>query len=132
MKYLLFSISFFWAVDLQAQVSHHPDSVSNGQVYVYVEHMPVSQYDLGAYLSTNLHYPKKAREKNIEGRVLVKFVVNEDGHISDCEITKGVSKELDEEALRVVKNMPPWKPGIQNGKAVKVYFTLPIVYKLED
>jgi protein TonB len=84
------------------------------------------------YLAENIHYPDSAIEHNIEGRVIVKFVVNEDGRISDCEIVKRVDKDCDEEALRVVKKMPRWKPGIQNGKAVRVYLTLPIVFKLRN
>jgi len=87
---------------------------------------------MGEYLSANLHYPDSARYHNIEGRVVIKFVVNEDGSISDAVVIKGIDKYCDEEALRVVRNMPPWKPGYQNGKYVKVYFSLPIVFKLED
>jgi protein TonB len=84
------------------------------------------------YLSENLHYPDSARVHNIEGRVTVKFVVNEDGHISECEIASSVNNYLDEEALRIIGKMPRWKPGKQNGKRVRVYFTAPIVFKLED
>jgi protein TonB len=62
---------------------------------------------------------------------VVKFVVNEDGHISEVQVVRGIGGGCDEEAKRVVQAMPAWKPGKQNGKAVKVYFTLPIQFKLE-
>jgi protein TonB len=100
-------------------------------IFSYVEQMPVSGYDMSAYLSKNLHYPDAARESNIEGRVLVKFVVNEDGAVSDVQVQRGIGGGCDEEAKRVVAAMPNWKPGKQNGKPVKVYFTLPIMFKLE-
>ena len=100
-------------------------------IFSYVEQPPVSGYDLTAYLSKNIHYPDAAREANIEGRVIVKFVVNEDGSISDVQVVRGIGSGCDEEAKRVVMAMPKWKPGKQNGKAVKVYFTQPISFKLE-
>lgn len=100
-------------------------------VFSYVEQMPVSGYDIPSYLGKNIKYPDAARENNIEGRVVVKFVVNEDGHISEVQVVRGIGGGCDEEAKRVVQAMPPWKPGKQNGKAVKVYFTLPIQFKLE-
>jgi len=92
--------------------------------------MPSPGYDLKEYLVDNLEYPKHAREKNREGRVVVKFIVNEDGSIADCEVLKGINKECDREALRVVRHMPPWKPGTKDGKPVKVYYKLPVVFKL--
>ncbi len=101
-------------------------------IFRYVEVMPKANYDLSKYLSENIHYPDTARKYNIEGRVLIKFVVTEDGIISDCQILKGIGGGCDEEALRVIKNLPPWIPGKQDGKPVKVYYTLPIVFKLTD
>jgi protein TonB len=102
------------------------------RVYNYVDGVPSPGYDIKQYLGDNTHYPDSAMVHKIEGRVIVKFIVNEDGNITDTRVEKGVSKELDEEAIRVVKNMPQWKPGIQNGKPVKVYYTLPIVFKLNN
>ncbi len=92
--------------------------------------MPKPAFDLGAYLGENLHYPEHAINHNKQGRVLVKFVVNEDGSISDIELVKGFEDECNAEALRVVKNMPNWIPGKLEGKNVKVFFTLPIRFKL--
>jgi protein TonB len=95
------------------------------------DRMPYPEYNLSNYLSTNLHYPNRAREKGIEGRVLLKFIVTETGAITDCRIIKRIGGGCDEEALRVVKQMPPWKPGIQKGKPVRCWFTQPISFKLE-
>jgi protein TonB len=95
----------------------------------YVEQIP--QFDeLNQYLSTHLRYPEAAKENNIQGRVSVEFVVNEDGSISNARVLRGIGDGCDQEALRVINGMPKWKPGKQNGKAVKVYFILPIVFML--
>jgi len=96
------------------------------------EQMPQASYDLGEYIGQNLHYPDSARKHNIEGRVVVQFVVTEQGKITDCKVVKGIGYLCDEEALHVVSAMPPWKPGMQDGKPVAVYFTLPIRFKLTD
>jgi protein TonB len=71
-----------------------------------------------------------ARETHIEGRVTIKFVVNEDGSISNAKVVRAIGGGCEEEALRVINSMPKWKPGKQNGKAVKVYFTLPVNFVL--
>lgn len=102
------------------------------KIFTYVEQMPVPPFKIGEYLSENVKYPEEAIKAGIEGRVIVKFTVMEDGSIDSARIFKGVAPLLDEEAVRVVKEMPRWKPGMQEGKAVRVYFTLPIQFKLED
>jgi len=72
------------------------------------------------------------KEKGIEGKVYLQFVINSDGSVTDVKIIRGLGNtSLDEEAIRVVKNMPKWIPGKQNGKVVDVQFTLPIVFKLD-
>ena len=86
---------------------------------------------LYAFLVDNLKYPAYCRKKGIEGRVLVKFVINEDGTVSDLTIKKSVDPLLDEEALRVLHLMPKWIPGQQEGKYVKVQYALPIRFSLE-
>lgn len=98
---------------------------------VLVEQMPVFGGDLGSYLSSHMRYPEQARAAGIEGRVGVKFVVNEDGSISDIKIMRSLGAGCDEEAVRVLAAMPKWKPGRNNGIPVKVYFTIPIVFKLQ-
>lgn len=85
------------------------------------------------YLSKNLRYPAEEAKKGIQGRVVLKFVVHKTGKISQVEVIKGFNKALDDEAVRVVQSMPDWKPGRNNeGEAVSVYFTLPIVFKLDN
>ena len=84
------------------------------------------------YLSQNLKYPAEARKKDIEGRVLVKFVVCKDGTLCDEEVVKGIGGGCEQEVIRVVKAMPKWKPGRQGGEPVKVYYTLPVTFKFEE
>lgn len=81
------------------------------------------------YLGTNLRYPEELKAKGTQGRVVVQFVVNADGSISDAEIIRKVDPLMDAEALRVVNTMPRWKPGMQDGKAVAVKYTVPVVFR---
>ncbi len=83
-----------------------------------------------AFISKNLKYPLMALEAGIEGKVFIKFVVGTDGRIESAKVIRGLGGGCDREALRVVNTMPKWKPGRQNGHAVKVYFTLPIHFML--
>lgn len=83
------------------------------------------------YLSTNIKYPKTAEKAGTQGRVVVQFVVNKDGGIVDTKVVRGVDPELDKEALRVVNAMPKWKPGMQDGKPVRVKYTVPIMFRLK-
>lgn len=99
--------------------------------FTQFETLPYPEYNVMSYLSANVHYPGKARRQGKQGRVLVGFVVNENGSISDVEVVRGVCPEIDDEALRVVKDMANWKPGLQDDKPVKVRYTQPITFKLE-
>jgi protein TonB len=102
------------------------------QIFKFVEQMPAFEGDLNSYLSSHLRYPDDARESGTEGRSVIQFVVNEDGAITGVEVVRSSgSSSLDAEAKRVVSGMPHWKPGKQQGKAVKVYFTLPVTFKLD-
>jgi protein TonB len=104
------------------------------EIFKYVEQMPeFADGEVGAYLSKNIRYPQAAQENDISGRVNIQFVVSEDGSISDVKVVgnKRLGGGLEEEAIRVVKGMPKWRPGKQNGRAVKVYFTLPVLFRLE-
>jgi periplasmic protein TonB len=83
------------------------------------------------YLGENIKYPAAAQRANVSGRVFVKFVVEKDGSIGNIEVQKGIGFGCDEEAIRVIKSMPKWNPGRQNGKNVRVYFNMPVVYKLD-
>lgn len=133
MKHILLVIclllSRYGYTQVQAQ---NIDTIFDARSYSFLEVMPKPGYSLGGYLSENLHYPESARLNNVEGRVVIMFVVDKDGRISEAKIVKGIDDSCDAEALRVVKNMPPWRPGRQNGKAVKVYYNLPVMFKLDD
>ena len=102
------------------------------QVYTYVEQMPTQTYDLNKYLQDSLHYPKEAQANNVEGRVIVQFVVNEDGTFSDVKVIRGIGAGCDEEAIRVVKAMPRWNAARQSGNKVKCRYALPITFRLEE
>ena len=84
------------------------------------------------FLAKNIKYPVSAQEAKIEGRVIVQFIVKKDGTIADPIVMRGVSPELDAEALRVVSLMPNWKPGRQRGKTVNVKYTIPIMFRLQQ
>ncbi len=82
------------------------------------------------YLNENIKYPQMARESGIQGRVFVTFVVEKDGNVTDVRVLRGIGGGCDEEAVRVIKNMPKWNPGKQRGKSVRVQFNMPILFKL--
>lgn len=84
------------------------------------------------FLQKNIKYPASAKRMGIEGKVFVKFIVDKEGAISGMEIMKGINADLDKEAMRVIKLMPPWKPGKQNGRSVKSQFVLPVYFKLDS
>lgn len=103
------------------------------KVFDVVEQMPSfpgGQAALMNYLNSNIKYPVIAEENGIQGRVVVQFVVGKDGSISNVHVVKSVDPSLDKEAVRVVKNMPKWIPGKQNGQSVTVRYTLPVTFRL--
>lgn len=105
------------------------------EIFVAVEQQaefPGGQQALMRWLGNNVRYPESAQQNDVQGRVVVKFVVEKDGSIGQATIVKGVDKDLDREALRVVKKMPKWQPGKNNGVAVRSYFNLPVVFKLQN
>ncbi len=102
--------------------------------FVMVEQMPQfpgGESAMMQYIGTNLKYPESAAKENIEGRVVLRFVVTKTGDITDVSVLRGLDSRCDEEAMRVVRAMPKWTPGKQGGKDVDVYYTLPILYKLQ-
>ena len=106
----------------------------NNMVYDVVEVMP--QYPGGQiamlkYIMENIKYPKQIMEEGIQGRVTVSFIVEKDGRVSNVRLLRSVQPSLDKEAIRVVKSMPKWTPGKQNGKPVRVRFNLPVMFKLK-
>lgn len=107
--------------------------VSN-KVFEVVEempHFPGGAAALQAFLSSNTKYPVVAQENGVQGRVIVSFVVERDGSITDVRVVRSVDPSLDREASRVVRSMPRWSPGKQNGSAVRVKYTVPVVFRLQ-
>lgn len=121
-------------VEIQAPIAAPEEEPEDQKkIHVIVEKMP--EFKGGAeamnnFLVRNIKYPLIAQENNIQGRVICQFVVNSDGRIVDVEVVRGVEASLDAEAVRVIKSMPPWTPGKQGGKNVRVKYTLPIRFKL--
>lgn len=125
---ILFFAAFGTMASAQSEEPAPPE-----RVFYYVEQMPRFPGDdkaLSTYLATNLRYPEAAKKKGTEGRVQVQFIVRADGSITDIALKSGIGDGCDEEALRLVKNMPRWTPGKQNGRPVTVSYTLPITFKL--
>jgi|GEM_PF-3401659 TonB family protein len=105
------------------------------QVFRFVEQMPEfpgGTSAMSSFITNNLKYPEKAMKNGIQGRVIIQFVVGADGSIRDVEAVRKLDPDCDKEAIRVVKKMPKWKPGKQNGRAVAVYFNLPVSFKQEQ
>lgn len=105
----------------------------NDMVFDVVEVMPQfpgGQIAMLKYIMENMKYPEQAMKEGIQGRVAVRFIVEKDGSISDVKPILSVHPLLNKEAVRVVKSMPKWTPGKQNGKPVRVRFNLPIMFKL--
>lgn len=105
------------------------------EIFVVVEEQPEFPGGNAAmmkFLSDNIKYPVIAQENGIQGRVITNFVVERDGSITDVQVVRGVDPSLDREAIRVIQSMPKWKAGRQRGSAVRVRFTLPVVFRLQQ
>ena len=111
-----------------------PKHEEENKVFDVVEQMPSFPGGMPAlmqWLSQNIKYPVIAAENGVQGRVIVQFVVEKDGSVNDVHVAKSVDPSLDKEATRVVKAMPKWNPGKQNGSAVRVKYTVPVMFKLQ-
>ncbi len=111
-----------------------PKEVKAEQVFTSVEQMPQfpgGEVALMKYLQSHINYPPMAAENNVQGRVVVQFVVEKTGNIGEVKVVRSVDKDLDREAVRVCKSLPRFTPGRQNGQAVPVWFTLPVTFKLQ-
>ena len=124
--------------DIQA-VGYAPTAKANdpaaeqGEVFQVVEEQPMfpgGMQELMKFMQTNIRYPKEAQERGIQGRVIVQFVVNKDGSISEECVVRSVDSQLDAEAIRIIRSMPNWTPGKQRGEPVRVRFTLPVTFRL--
>lgn len=106
----------------------------SNKVFDVVEQMPSFPGGQGAlmqYIANNVRYPVNAQVNGVQGRVVVSLVVETDGSISNVEVVRSVSPELDQEAIRVVSNMPKWIPGKQNGKPIRVRYNVPVSFRLQ-
>lgn len=104
-------------------------------VFVAVEQNPGFPGGIGKlmeYINKNLKYPKVAKQASLEGRVIVSFVVERDGSLTGIKVRKSLSPETDAEAIRLIMNSPKWVPGMQGGRAVRVQYSIPITFKLND
>ena len=111
-----------------------PKHVEEEKVFDVVEQMPMfpgGQGELLKWLSSNVKYPVVAQENGVQGRVVVSFVVERDGSITDVKVVRSVDPSLDKEAVRVVSSMPKWTPGKQNGSAVRVKYNVPVAFRLQ-
>lgn len=120
-------------VVIQAPIAAPVEDPEENRIHVVVERMPEfpgGEAAMNQFINRTIRYPVIAQENGIQGRVVVQFVVNTDGKIVDVEVVRGVEESLDKEAIRVVKAMPPWNPGRQGGKNVRVKYTLPIRFRI--
>ena len=118
--------------DLQEVITQAPEEKE--EPYTMVEQMPQfpgGPAELMKYISKNLRYPAIAQENGIQGRVILRFVVTAEGNVEDVQVLRSLDPYCDKEAVRVVQSLPKWIPGKQNGRNVPVYYTCPIVFRLQ-
>ena len=118
---------------VRSEPLNKPQPVNSTRVYDVVEQMPSFPggiSGLRTYLNQNIRYPAEAQENCVQGRVVVSFVVEKDGHISDVTVLRSVDPSLDKEAVRVIRNMPRWTPGKQGGEPVRVRYNVPVSFRL--
>ena len=120
------------SMTISASDTDDEDEVFVGMINERIPEFPGGMNALMEYLKTNLVYPKAAQDSSIQGRVVVNFVVEKDGSITNVEVARSIHPALDEEAVRVVSMMPKWTPGIQMGDTVRSRFTLPIFFKINQ
>ena len=134
-NFLLFGFCFLFSSVLQAQTKDaNQNKTMNDEIFVVVENnpeFPGGEQARLKFFQKNLVYPKAAKEKEIQGKVIISFIVEKDGSITNIKVEKGVDSLLDAEALRVVKLMPKWKPGTQRGIPVRCSYRIPVVFVLQ-
>lgn len=112
-----------------------PETPTREEIFVGVESQPSfpgGEREMYTFLAANIQYPAAAARANVQGRVTLQFIVEKDGSVSNPKVLKGIGFGADEEAARVVSSMPKWTPGMQNGRSVRVYYTIPIMFTLTD
>ena len=119
------------SVSTQKKSSNTTSKPTEGEIFVEYDEMPYfAKGDVVSFVSHAIIYPKIAIEKGIEGRVITQFEVEKNGALTDIKVVRGISPELDAEAIRIVKSMPRWIPGKQRNKVCRVKYTLPVNFKL--
>ena len=128
----------------QLAVAQQPDTLrmdtiekvaEDVEIFGMVEEMPSfpgGEVKLVEYIAKNLNYPQEAIEKGIEGRVFVGFIIDVDGSVTDVKLLRGIGGGCDEEAIRVIKSLPKWRPAKQNGVFSRVSYQIPVNFKLDD
>lgn len=112
-----------------------PVGTDGERVFTSVEQMPQfhgGDAALMKYIASHINYPPMAAQNNVEGKVILQFVVKKDGSIGDVKVVRSVDKDLDKEAVRVIKSLPKFIPGRQNGEPVSVWYTVPVAFKLNQ
>lgn len=120
-------------MDIKGLDESSDNTKKSDDIFMIAEEMPEfpgGMPEMMKFIADNLIYPKEAAEKGIQGRVTVRFVIEKDGSVSGAKVIRGVDLLLDKEAIRVIKSMPKWEAGKQKGQKVRVYFTMPIIFKL--
>jgi protein TonB len=132
------SKNIFIDVNPETTMEKQPDIIvvpeEKKEIFIIAEEMPFypgGDVERMRFLAANIQYPQQASELGIQGTVYLQFVVDSQGNITDVKIMRGIGGGCEEEALRVVKMMPQWHPGKQNGKAVRVLYTMPVSFKLQ-
>lgn len=123
------------SVILAKEIENNSQVNEEEDVYLAVEQQaefPGGNAALMKWLGTNMRYPEEAQKNDIQGRVIVKMIIEKDGTVSNATIVKSVDKDLDNEALRLVKIMPRWQPGKVSGVAVRSYYSLPLSFILQS
>ena len=140
MKKILFIalLSFGFMANAMAQHFDEGEEVieqsESDKVFEVAEKMPSfpgGQDALFDFIEKNIKYPKVAEDNGIQGRVILTFIVKKDGSLSDVRVAKSVDPALDKEAVRLIKSMPKWSPGIEKGQFVNVKFTVPVTFRLQ-
>jgi TonB family protein len=132
-KPLLF-VPLFFTFIVSTNAQNNPQKTNEDPIYYAVQKMPVfpgGEKALLDYINHNLKYPIDAQENEVQGTVIVRFVVSSEGKVEQVEVLRNVSPSLDNEGVRVVSSLPDWTPGEENGKKVSVYYTLPLKFRLE-
>ena len=117
--------------ELEYDSSDDMSSEDADKIYTIAEQMPSFKGNVNSWLSSHIQYPAVAAENGVQGRVIVKFVVTAEGYVRQAQVVRGVDSSLDREAVRVVNSMPAWNPGMNNGRYVNVWFSLPLTFKLQ-